>query len=607
MSNTSNPGTKPTWQKPAYIIGGVIIIALLILGVLAASGAFSGKEPTPAPPTAAPSQPGTPHISILEPANGAVLDIAQPVQVKGEGQALFEGNVVVQAIDADGNVLAQEAATLKGDNVGAGGTGAWSVELKVQDVAPGSKGEIVAFSTDPKSGDRVAETSVAVTFGQPIEPGITIQQPTQGAVLDITRPVEVKGEGQGLFDDNIIVQAVDGQGNVLAEETTLLKMTREAGATGGVWSVQLDLTQATPGTKGKIIASATDAKTGETAAQASIDVTFGEAVEAMIAIQQPDQGAVLDIARPVEVKGEGQGLFEGNVVVQAISDSGALLADAVTTLQGKDVGAGGKGDWSVTLDLQQVVPGTPGQIVSFSTDPASGARVAEASVAVTFGEAVSGPSTLEGPLWSLMLLNGSQPLDGAPIYIQFEDGKLSGSAGCNTYTGDYQSDDKNLAVKSVIATRKACNEPAGVMEQEQTYLTLLKEANSYSTANGMLTIFDASGAPALTFSPAVAGELNYKERIALPDTAQVVVTLEDVSQADAPGQVIGQVIMAAPAGPPIPFIVPYNLNDIDPAHTYAVRAQITAADGSLLFTSASTYHVITQGNPSYVEIELSQP
>ncbi len=497
MSNTSNPETKPTWQKPAYIIGGVIIIALLILGVLAALGAFSDKEPTPAPPIAAPSQPGAPHISIIEPVNGAVLNIAHPVQVKGEGQALIEGNVVVQAIDADGNVLAQEATTLKGDNVGAGGKGAWSVELKVQDVAPGSKGEIVAFSTDSKSGDPVAETSVAVTFGQPIESGISIQQPTQGAVLDITRPVEVKGEGQGLF--------------------------------------------------------------------------------------------------------------EGNVIVQAISHSGALLADAVTTLQGKDVGAGGKGDWSVALDLQQVVPGTPGQIVAFSTDPANGARVAEASVAVIFGEAVSGPSTLEGPLWSLTLLNGSQPLDDAPIYIQFEDGKLNGSAGCNTYTGDYQSDDKNLAVRSVVATRKACNEPAGVMEQEQTYLPLLKEANSYSTANGMLTIFDASGAPALTFSPAVAGELNYKERIALPDTVQVVVTLEDVSQADALGQVIGQVIMAAPAGPPIPFIVPYNLNDVDPAHTYGVRAQITDADGSLLFTSASTYHVITQGNPSYVEIELSHP
>jgi len=327
----------------------------------------------------------------------------------------------------------------------------------------------------------------------------------------------------------------------------------------------------------------------------------------MITIQQPTQGAVLDITRPVEVKGEGQGLFEGNVVVQAISDTGALLADASTTLQGKDAGMGGKGEWSVELDLQKVVPGTVGQIIAFSTDPKSGSRVAETSVAVTFGEAVAGPSTLEGPLWTLTLLNGQRPLDGAPIYIQFKDGELSGSAGCNTYNGGYTSDDKTLSVKNVVATRKVCAEPAGVMEQEETYLSLLNAAASYSTANGMLTISDANGVATMTFSPAVAGTLNYKERIALPDGAQVVVTLEDVSMADAPAQVIGQTIMAAPAGPPIPFVVPYNLNDIDPTHTYAVRAQITDANGELLFTSTSTYPVITNGAPSYVEIELSQP
>jgi len=109
------------------------------------------------------------------------------------------------------------------------------------------------------------------------------------------------------------------------------------------------------------------------------------------------------------------------------------------------------------------------------------------------------------------------------------------------------------------------------------------------------------------FKPAVAGELTYKARIALPDTAQVIVTLEDVSQADAPAMMIGQTIMAAPAGPPIPFVVTYNLNDIDATHTYAVRAQIKDADGTLLFTSTTRHLVITQGNPSYVEIELSQP
>jgi uncharacterized lipoprotein YbaY len=405
----------------------------------------------------------------------------------------------------------------------------------------------------------------------------------------------------------VVVQAVDAGGNVLAEAPTTLQG-KDVGTGGkGDWSVDLNLQDVATGTTGKIVAFSTDPKSGDRMAETSIAVTFGEAVEAMISIQEPGNGAVLDIARPVTVKGEGQGLFEGNVVVQAEDANAAILAEATTTLQGKDVGTGGKGDWSVDLNLQDVVPGTTGRIVAFSTDPKTGARVAETSVSVTYGEEVAGPSTLEGTLWALALLNGKQPLEDAPIYVLFENGKLSGSAGCNTYNGGYQSDNKNLTVSNVVATRQACAEPAGVMEQESAYLGLLGSAATYSTANGSLTIFDANGSAVLNYKPAVAGELTYKARIALPETAQVIVTLEDVSMADAPAVMIGQTIMAAPAGQPIPFVVTYSLNDIDPTHTYAVRAQIKDADGALLFTSTTSYQVITRGNPSYVEIELVQP
>ena len=393
MSNTPNPQTKPTWQKPTYLIGGAIIVMLLLLGIAAASGVFSGKQPTPVPTT-------------------APLPTSEP--------------------------------------------------------------------------------------GKPVKPDMTIQQPTSGAVLDITKSVTVKGEGQGLF--------------------------------------------------------------------------------------------------------------EGNVVVQAVDANGAVLAETAATLQGKDVGAGGKGSWSADLNLQDVTPGTPGKIVTFSTDPKTGGSVAETDVDVTYGEeSVSGPSTLEGPLWLLTLINGQKPLEDAPVTAQFEKGNLSGSAGCNTYKSGYQSDDKNLTIGAITATRQACAEPAGVMEQESSYLSLLSTAATYSTANGALTIFDASGAAILNYTPAVAGTLSYKERIALPDGAQVIVTLEDVSKADAPAEVIGQTIMAAPAGPPIPFAVTYSLKSIDSTHTYAVRAQIKDADGALLFTSTTSNPVITQGNPSSVTIDLSQP
>jgi uncharacterized lipoprotein YbaY len=502
MSNTTPSETTPIWQKPAYLIGGAIVIVLLIIAIFAASGNFSGKEePTPIPPTAAPEQP------------------------------------------------------------------------------------------------------LAVT------PSIQIVEPTQGAILDVSHPISVKGEGDGLFDADVVVQAIDAHGVVLAEQTTKLKMTREADATGGVWAVSLDIQNVMRGTKGKIVAFATDPKNGERIAETDIDVTFGEPVEAMLVILEPSNGAVLDIANPVEVKGEGQGLFEGSVVVHAIADNGDILAEVATTMKGDDVGTGGKGEWSVDLDLHDIPPGVTGRLVAFSTDPANGAHVAETQINVTFGEKdVSVPSALEGVLWAISTIGNKPPLEGSSLYIQFENGKLSGSAGCNTYQGDYQSDDKNLTIDNVVSTRKVCDEPKSVMEQESEFLERLNNSATYSTVDGKLTIFDADNQPVLVFTPAVAGTLTYKSRIALPDTAQVVVTLEDVTKPDVASILIGKVVMPAPPAPPIPFVVTYNLNDIDPSHTYAVKAVINnTADDSLLFTSTTSYHVITNGYPSYVENELSPP
>ncbi len=600
-------------KRKSLLLGGIVLVLILLVGLAFASGAFQSEEPSPETPTQSPTSLPTeealqPEIRILEPVQGTTLDIAQPVKVAGEGQGLPEGNIVVQAVDPQGNLLVQEASILQGDNVGVGGKGTWQVSLNLDAVVPGTSGALVAFGTDPKTGDRVAETRIDVVFGEPVEAQIHIYEPQNGAVLDVNRPIEVKGEGQGLFEGNVVVQAVDAQGYVWQEVATTLQGEQVGLGGKGDWSVTLDLQQVPRGSQGAILAFGTDPKTGSRVAETRVDVVFGEPLEAQIQILEPSNGAVLDVTQPIEVKGQGQGLFEGNVAVQAIDENGAVLADANTILQGENVGVGGRGDWRVSLDLRNVAVGTPGQIVAFGIDPKTGARVAQTQVDVTFGEEVAqAPSTLEGPLWVLTLIAGKQPLEGAPIYASFEDGKVSGSAGCNTYQGSYQSDADTLEVTPLALTRKLCPEPAGVMEQEQTFVSLLQSAKRYSTDNGLLTIFDHQGSAILTFSPAVAGMLNFRVRLALPETAQVIVTLEDVSKADAEAETIGQSIMKAPVGPPIPFAVMYNLKDIDPNRRYGVRAQIVDADGTLLFTSTQSYPVLTQGNPSYVEIELTQP
>ncbi len=113
-----------------------------------------------------PSPPAQAFIKIDEPVHGAILDINGPITVWGSGAGLPEGNVVVQALDQDGNVLVEQPTTLQGENVGLGGQGTWSVALMV-DVRSGTVGRLMAFSPSPLDGSYVASTVVNVTYGGP--------------------------------------------------------------------------------------------------------------------------------------------------------------------------------------------------------------------------------------------------------------------------------------------------------------------------------------------------------------------------------------------------------------------------------------------------------
>ncbi|HET9063560.1 MAG TPA: META domain-containing protein [Candidatus Binatia bacterium] len=53
------------------------------------------------------------------------------------------------------------------------------------------------------------------------------------------------------------------------------------------------------------------------------------------------------------------------------------------------------------------------------------------------------------------------------------DGKISGSAGCNDYTGSYSFSGQSLTIGETAATRKMCAQPEGVMKQERLFLNAL--------------------------------------------------------------------------------------------------------------------------------------
>ena len=90
-----------------------------------------------------------PHRS---PRAEAALDASQPILISGMGAGLFEGNVIVQILDADGNELALQPTTLQSPDAGIGGEGPWEIEISLV-IEVLTQGKIVAFSPSPQDGE----------------------------------------------------------------------------------------------------------------------------------------------------------------------------------------------------------------------------------------------------------------------------------------------------------------------------------------------------------------------------------------------------------------------------------------------------------------------
>jgi uncharacterized lipoprotein YbaY len=103
----------------------------------------------------------------------------------------------------------------------------------------------------------------------------------------------------------------------------------------------------------------------------------------------------------------------------------------------------------------------------------------------------------------------------------------------------------------------------------------------------------------------VTGTVTYLPRVALPPNAIIAVSLLDVSRMDVAAVTLAsQATITGGQQVPIPFTLLYDPEQIDPRFTYAVQARITV-DGQLRFITTSQFPVITQGNPTEIEVIVS--
>jgi heat shock protein HslJ len=136
-------------------------------------------------------------------------------------------------------------------------------------------------------------------------------------------------------------------------------------------------------------------------------------------------------------------------------------------------------------------------------------QTADSKVGLKF--AATQPAGLSKTRWVATGVNNgrgavsSVVIDTTITAIFDEAGSVAGSGGCNDYNGPYTSDASTIKIGPLATTRKLCNSPTGVDEQETQFLAAMQVATKYTIAGSKLELRDDAGALQVSFRATLGG------------------------------------------------------------------------------------------------------
>jgi heat shock protein HslJ len=102
-------------------------------------------------------------------------------------------------------------------------------------------------------------------------------------------------------------------------------------------------------------------------------------------------------------------------------------------------------------------------------------------------------SLLQGAEWTVVEIGGAPLVAGSKVTLDFAlDGRVSGHASCNNFTGAYTLSGEGLAISKVAGTRMMCD--TALMDQERRFLDALGGVQNFSfAADGALLLNTGDG------------------------------------------------------------------------------------------------------------------
>ncbi len=106
------------------------------------------------------------------------------------------------------------------------------------------------------------------------------------------------------------------------------------------------------------------------------------------------------------------------------------------------------------------------------------------------------PDTLAGSNWTFVSIGGVTVAKDSPTAVQFDGNRISGSAGCNRFSGGYSADGGTLTAGPLMATEMAC--PGAGSTQENAFFKLMAAPVSLTFADdGTLILTGSEGQTAV--------------------------------------------------------------------------------------------------------------
>ncbi len=116
------------------------------------------------------------------------------------------------------------------------------------------------------------------------------------------------------------------------------------------------------------------------------------------------------------------------------------------------------------------------------------------------------PDTLTSATWTLAWYDDTRGMwtrviEGSTITATFfNEGRVTGSGGCNGYSTDYQlGNESRIWFRRPVVPDNLCQSPTGVMLQESEFFTDLERAETYAIMNGKLLVYDVANKTILQF------------------------------------------------------------------------------------------------------------